>query len=265
MSGYDIFTACFPQLGYSRDIFEQLSQINDGVTIFAENSTGFVQVQENFVRLICVLPEARGCGVGRELLRAAEKLIGERYDRAVIGGESSQLFMGATDESRGFFEKCGYEISGRFEEMSRTVQDFSASEHHIPVPNGASFGWYSGTEEPLLRAVAEVDKDWVGYFRGAEVFCGYYEGEVACFCIVEPDSVCLISDGESKVGVIGCVGTVPRFRRNGMGLKMVALAMEELKKQGCGKCFIHYTAVAHWYARLGFRTFLGQSFASKML
>jgi len=67
------------------------------------------------------------------------------------------------------------------------------------------------------------------------------------------------------VGVPGCVGTVPRFRRQGIGLKMVALACEELRKMGCDTGFIHYTGVAHWYARLGFQTFLTEYFMHKAI
>ncbi|MDE6592180.1 MAG: GNAT family N-acetyltransferase, partial [Oscillospiraceae bacterium] len=87
----------------------------------------------------------------------------------------------------------------------------------------------------------------------------------ASFCILEDDVICLLSGDGEKVGSIGCVGTVPKFRRQGIGLKMVSLAAEELKKQGCGKVFIHYTHVYDWYARLGFKPFLKLKMGGKKL
>ena len=84
-------------------------------------------------------------------------------------------------------------------------------------------------------------------------------------CNAEIWTNCLLSNGKNKVGAPGCVGTVPRFRRKGIGLKMVAMACEELKKQGCDTCFIHYTGVGHWYAKLGFQTFLTWYFCKKRL
>ena len=91
------------------------------------------------------------------------------------------------------------------------------------------------------------------YFDGVEVFCGYSGGKIASFCILDDDVDCLFSDG-TRVGSIGCVGTVPPFRRRGIGLKMVELAARELYRRGCDKIFIHYTGVYDWYAKIGFKT-----------
>ena len=153
-----------------------------------------------------------------------------------------------------------------FEEMKGDLSRFRMEDHDLPVPPGTRFGWYSGPLEPLHEAVAAVDPDWVKYF-GADspVYCATLEGEIASFCNAEIWTNCLLSNGKNKVGAPGCVGTVPRFRRKGIGLKMVAMACEELKKQGCDTCFIHYTGVGHWYARLGFQTFLTWYFCKKRL
>ena len=128
------------------------------------------------------------------------------------------------------------------------------------------FGWYQGDFAKMREAVAQVDESWPQYFHeGQPVFCAMLNGEIASFCAVDVWERCLLSNGHNRVGAPGCVGTVPAFRRQGIGLKMVALACEELKKMGCDTCFIHYTGVAHWYARLGFRVFLTQHFCRKTL
>ena len=59
-----------------------------------------------------------------------------------------------------------------------------------------------------------------------------------------------------KIGGPGCVGTVPEYRRQGIGLRLVQLATGILKDQGYDLSYIHYTAVAPWYAKLGYQTVL---------
>ena len=103
------------------------------------------------------------------------------------------------------------------------------------------------------------------YFGGSKVFCGFCGGEIVSFCITEEWEPSVVSDGVHRTGAVGCVGTVPRFRRQGIGLKMVVLAAEELKKQGFGKCFIHHTGVYDWYAKIGCRTVLWELFGKKAL
>ena len=123
-----------------------------------------------------------------------------------------------------------------------------------PVPNGVSFGWEKCGSEKLLSGVGSVDIDWEQYFCEGECFCAYLGGKIASFCLVEDDVTCLFSDSHSRVGSIGCVGTVPAFRRRGLGLTMVAEASRLLLERGCDRIFIHYTGVYDWYAKLGYQT-----------
>ena len=92
------------------------------------------------------------------------------------------------------------------------------------------------------------------YFADGEVICAVSGGDIAAFCILEEDVSCVLSGGTSKMGSIGCVGTVPEFRRHGIGLEMVKRASAELLGRGSDRIFIHYTGVYDWYARLGYHT-----------
>lgn len=143
---------------------------------------------------------------------------------------------------------------GIYAEMSMELADYKLPL--MSVPEKIRFAFYRGPLERLRRAVKEVDDDWAQYFHeGSCVFCGLDGDEIASFCIVEEDAECLLSDGKSKIGSIGCVGTVPAYRRQGIGLSMVALATDELKRRGCDKAYIHYTHLDGWYGKLGYRTF----------
>lgn len=260
MEYFELFKLCFSEIKITGEIFTELSEIGSGdVIAHKENGvlTGFALTVRDNIRLLCVHPEHRGRGIGSMLLsRAEEHIISQGFDHITIGGASSQLFIGAAEDSRGFFEKHGYELYGPIAEMGGDITGFSASDYDIPVPENISFGYFDGDRDTLLRVVAAVEEDWTQYFSEGDIFCAFSGSEIASFCILDKSIDCIISDGKSTVGSIGCVGTVPRFRRQGIGLKMVALAAEELKNLGCEKCFIHYTHVYNWYARLGFENFL---------
>lgn len=252
---YLIFSRCFPQIPLDEENFCALL---GEVTLFTAEedgrTVGFAALKEDKLRLLCVLPEARKKGFGSFLLGQAEKAarLGG-FRRLIVGGTDSELLIGAPEESAGFYEKRGYRFGDCVEEMAGETARLRSA---IPA-EGVSFGSYHGSEERLKAAVLAVEEDWAQYFdERANVFCAYAGEEIASFCILGEDEQCLLSDGKNQVGVIGCVGTVPGFRRRGIGLDMVSRAAEILRERGCTKIFIHYTGVAHWYAKLGFETFL---------
>lgn len=263
MDRYLLFKECFPQIPLCRDAFEKLC---GGCEAVEDGDRGFALIKGNELRLICVLENFRRQGIGTGLVRRAEEIIKSRgYDKIYAGGFSSELFIGIPAESIDapcpFWERLGYVKTGGCAEMKRSLSDFSSENYDIPVPEDVEFGICPVCPE-LKAAVAAVEEDWVQCFDGCEVFCGLLNGEIASFCILGDDETCLISDGK-KTGSVGCVGTVPKFRKRGIGLKMVALAMEELKRRGCEGCFIHDTNVYNWYAKLGCEVFLWESFLEK--
>lgn len=117
-----------------------------------------------------------------------------------------------------------------------------------------SFGFYNGDKDALKAAVAKVDEDWVQFFDGGRIFCGYCGGEIASFCIVDDMGEHDVNGRSFRVGGPGCVGTVPEYRRRGIGLAMVARVTKILADEGFDISYIHYTGVADWYAKLGYKT-----------
>lgn len=121
----------------------------------------------------------------------------------------------------------------------------------VPCPDHITFGFYKGDIEALQSAVREVDADWVQWFGKVDrVYCAFDGDRIASFCIVDEFGE---ADG-MKVGAPGCVGTVPAYRKQGIGLRMVQKATAILKAEGYDLSWIHYTHVGHWYARLGYKT-----------
>ena len=248
MTDFEIFKAAFPKLNLCESGFSALTEGCCAV----RKTGGFGLIKGNIVALIAVAPEHQRQGTGTEIFRECTEIARKNGCKSLALGGG--LFSGAVSESAGFFRKIGFETGGEFAEMELSLTDFAVPE--IPVSENISFGYFEGDMNELKKAVAEVDEEWVQYFGHEPVFCGFADGKIAGFCIVSDNETCLLSDGRSRIGSIGCVGVVPAFRRNGIGLKMVVLAAKELKKQGCDKVFIHFTHLDRWYGKLGARTFL---------
>ncbi len=254
MTEFQIFKACFPQLIIDEQSFSRLA-FGEGVQLFREEG-GFATVRGNCIELLCVAPEYQRSGIGTRLLGQCESCISADVIRL-----SGSMLPGAAEGSGDFFRSHGYRVEGLYNEMSLELDGFIAPDY--AAPEGAQFCFYSGDIGEMRRAVAQVDEDWVQYFSEDEVlYVCLMNGEIASFCIVGEDETCLLSDGK-QIGSIGCVGTVPKFRRQGLGLQMVAFGSAHLRNIGCERVFIHYTHLDKWYGRLGAEVFLRFSPAEK--
>lgn len=186
-------------------------------------------MKENELRLLCVLPQKRGNGAGTRLFRSAEDYIRSRgYERMEIGGAGSGLLIGAPEDTCGFFEKMGCTLDDRVAEMS--IGELNLPDKPL---SGADFEIYTGDSQKLYEAVAKVDPDWAQFIGVGDVFCATVGGEIASFCILGYNDTTILNDGAKRMGSIGCVGTVPDFRRRGIGLEMVAEAAKLLLQRGC--------------------------------
>ncbi len=259
MTCFEIFRSCFPEYDLTEDIFNELVEAGNSHIISEEG--GAALINGNKIAFFAVHPDYQGKGIGSRILEKAEEYIkngGSEY--AYLRG----IFPAVPFEARNFFENKGYETEEIYSEMGMDIKDFRA--YRLTVPENVTFRYYDGDHDELLKLVAAVDKEWVQYFSCDDnVFCGYFDGKPASFCIVNESVHCLMSDGKNKVGSIGCVGTHPDYRRQGTGLRMVELATEYLAEKGCDKCLIHYTTLTDWYGRLGYRTFLSYTPARKKL
>lgn len=266
----EIYNACFPALAMTPEHFEQFL-LHDNTKLFTHRENGglvgFALVEDFALRLLCVAPAMQRKGYGTALLREAEEYLrGAGYDRIITGGVSSGLFIGAVAESWEFFAKKGYFEHRRCDEMWMKLADFQYRPENFHGHTQAEYGWYRGSLKKLHQAVAAVDESWVELYNEPEkVFTGMVGDEIASFCLVDLDAERYLMDACGRVGMPGCVGTVPKFRNRGIGIEMIAIVTEYLKQQGMDTSFIFYTGVADWYAKLGYETFLTEVFGEKKL
>lgn len=145
----------------------------------------------------------------------------------------------------------------RFEEMLLPLGGFDAHVYDRKPAPDISFGFYSGDIGELRRCVEAVERGWSEFFsESCRVFCGYVGGRLASFCIVENMGAHCINGRTFRVGGPGCVGTLPEYRCRGIGLSMVGQATQLLKDEGFDYSYIHYTAIAKWYEKLGYMPIL---------
>ena len=161
----------------------------------------------------------------------------------------------------GYFDKPYIKAleKGRvFEEMTLALHAFSLDALTIPVPQGITFGWYTGDDlAPLRQSVAKVGESWLPYFeKKDDVFCAFDGETVVSFCLLDDMGTHMHQGRTVRVAGPGCVGTIPAYRKQGIGLRMVQLATQILKERGYDIGYIHFTGVGPWYARLGYETLL---------
>ena len=266
----EIFCLCYPQFRMSKEHFERLL-INEDVHIITHcdgsKLVGFALCEKNAVRLICVRPGYQRRGTGSVLLESAERYIADKgFEKALIGGVSSKFLIGADKASAGFFEKNGYSSVGCCDEMLLKLNGFNYDSSAFRGHNCAEYGWYEGSLDKLHKAVAKVNENWVQYFDGkGHIYTASVSGETASFCLVDTDTVNYLSDAYGRVGMPGCVGTVPEFRDRGIAIEMVARVTQYLKDSGMDISFIYFTGVADWYKKLGYETFMTEIFMEKQL
>lgn len=276
---FTIFKECFPNLPINEEVFKELieDESNHYIRKCEEDELiGYSIVKDNHIMLLCVIPSHQNKGIGKELVKESEAFIKQNgFDIAILGAMNSRLFLGAVIEEKdweekhhAFFESCGYHNTGNFVEMQMPLKDVNVEE--LPVnlnPENITFGYCTDEEKSnLYEAVAQVDEEWVQYFKGSGSFyVAKEEDQIIGFTALSFDDMTLQSTGFNKVGNVGCVGVIPSKRKYGLGLTMVARSIAELKKHGVEIGYIHFTQLESWYAKLGYRTFCRFWFGSKEL
>lgn len=141
------------------------------------------------------------------------------------------------------------------DEMIIHLNKFEPNIYDRKLDDSISFGYYNGDLDELKEAVGKVVQYWAQSYNGKHrAYCGYIDGKVASFCLIEDMGVCNISGREIKIGGPGCVGTLPEYRNKGIGLTMVKNVTQILKDEGYDYSYIHFTGVAPWYKKLGYKT-----------
>ncbi len=142
-----------------------------------------------------------------------------------------------------------------YDEMILSLDEFEPCKYDKRLDDNISFGYYKGDIDELKKVVERVDQHWVQFYDASQrIYCGFVDGKIASFCLIENMGAHNIGGRKVKVGGPGCVGTLPEYRNKGIGLIMVKHVTQILKEEGYDYSYIHFTGVAPWYEKLGYKT-----------
>lgn len=154
-----------------------------------------------------------------------------------------------------FFEKRGYFADWVSADLTLNLSQYS-TPNIPPSPYDIRFGLPSDkVHAQISNAVEEVDSDWISYFAvpNAPVFAAWRNENLAGFLLLDDHADVPYCPFDARVGTIGCVGVLPAYRKQGIGLRMVDAATRELIARGCAWAHIGYTHLSHWYGRIGYQ------------
>lgn len=257
---YELYLKCFPEMKVSQNRFnERLDLIHTEKIIREEDGIlkGYAISSNNAILLLCVAPEYQHQGFGNSLLEEAEeKIKAAGYDNVVLGHSYTYLMQGVPIKSKDFFEARGYYADWTSIDMTLDLATFS--EKVIELPEYRKTIKFRLAEEKdqaqLKKAVELVNPDWVGFFDDCNSIIAVENDTILAFEILLFDNNSFYTDKRVRTGSIGCVGTIPSAREQGIGLNIVYKGITELQKNGCDEVYIEYTWLERWYGKLGFET-----------
>ena len=126
----------------------------------------------------------------------------------------------------GFFREeriCRLPENGLYSELVLHLHETARPASPVQCPESIAFGLINGDLSVLREAVRKVRTDWVPYFSPSNRFlCAFDQDKIVSFCILDDMGT---YDGV-HIGGPGCVGTVPEYRKRGIGLETVRLATD---------------------------------------
>jgi len=237
-----------------------------------------------WIQALVVRSEARGKGIGSELLGRAEEALREAGASQVFIGRDPWHYVPGLPKAlsmhRQWLEKRG------FKQLYEVSDMLSSDETDLIVTpefaDGANVKLLTpeDKEEMLTffrrcfpgRWLYEAQCYWERGGQGRE-FIGLFQGsEMIGFCRVNDEHSPLIAQNtywaplfEEPLGGIGPLGVDDQYRGKGYGLGLVKAGIAELQQRGMRQLVIDWTELVDFYAKLGFHTWKSYDLMSKTL
>ncbi len=246
-----------------------------------------------YISLLAVDPDYQGRGIGSRLLARAEAHLRQSgATRIVLGGSFHHAVPGLPDSlpaAREFFARRGYELGAKrvwdvqrdvrqFEVPGRVGQDLAAAgvEGRVVATRFANSADPEATASLLEFLHAEFPGRWCrdvahAFSRldaPAHVMTFFQGRQAVGFAQVHVPGTpgCLRWDGfDPDAAAIGPVGVARSLQGKGLGLAVVALAADFLKRKGARRVVIDWTDLVDFYGKLGFEPWLSYVLAHKTL
>ena len=264
-SCYKIYKNCFPDYPIGYEEFCERLNIKKS-KLFCETDegkiVGFAVAGSDNIAVIAVEKAYRGKGIGRNLVALCEEYLKNNGKETVkLGVGDASLFQGVPLDNDcdsniyKFFEKCGYKHSHLTYNMDIDTYSFEYAALDIPKPENVTYRLAKDSDkEDLLKAVQITEPGWTDLYKDCDddVLLAVCDNKIVAFEMINENGGVFTSEKNIKHGCIGCVGTIPEYRRKGIGLDMTAYAVQRLRALGCDKVQLLYLVLDKWYGKLGF-------------
>ncbi|KAL4866160.1 hypothetical protein BDV12DRAFT_187667 [Aspergillus spectabilis] len=248
------------------------------------------------IAVLAVTPAYQRQGIGSALLAeavnkfksnagSASGSASEPCDVTVTVGSTFPRFwpgvpIGLGEGVLEFFSKRGFEPkSGRSVDLYQDIESFEVKEEYVSRARDAGYTFAAlqedGYEECLegQRRNFSYNADWVAMYHNlpptthpSSIMTAFdtHGTQVGWTLMLHPSSPILKQNWAmpavcgSKTGLIGCVGVDSEHRRrSGVGLALVAHAVEDLKRRGVQGVFVDWVSLEGFYERVGFGVWMG--------
>ena len=188
------------------------------------------------LRLLAVRRDARGHGIGSELLREAESR-GVR----IVAAEPGNYFMpGILESMVAFFAKRGYRETNRTNNLEAA---FGVRRLDAAFEGAVKPAHSEGDRQRVLAFIArEFSPIWrFEAERGATIFYAEERGEIAGFATHEANN--------RGLGWFGPTGVAKRFRGRGFGRDLLLASLADLRRLGYHRAVIPWTDAVEFYRK----------------
>jgi beta-N-acetylhexosaminidase len=259
-----------------------LAQVDGRPVGFALTQVGAGAAPGGALLALGVLPEYRRRGVGRALHAAALQQVRARGARKVgLGSGALEYFWpGVPLDAPGawaFFQAMGWQERERSFDLVRSLADYHTPAWVWERVNGldVEYSRAAGSQgEAVLAFVAAEEIGWKGayasYFergRASDVLLARRrsDGQLVGACLLESDARRWAACFPGPLAAPGCFLVGERWQGQGIGMALVARAVELLQERGCQTCFIGWTWLVDWYGKLGFQVWQENIMSSREL
>lgn len=227
-----------------------------------------------WIQALLVAKQARGKGIGSELLRRAEDALRRHgASRVMLGNDlQSRLFPGLPEPkavTKQWFEKRGYSYR---EDVHDLVNHYADGEKvELPELQGASLSIATGSDRERMEAFMsrcfpgawdyQHREYWKRGGTGREYVLLERDGEVIGFCRMNDDQSPLLAQNiywaqtfDAPLGGIGPLGIDEGYRGYRYGISIVQAAIHYLLERGNRSIVIDTTPFVDFYGKLGYGT-----------
>jgi GNAT superfamily N-acetyltransferase len=220
------------------------------------------------VSLVLVKEEYRRRGLGRAMVDSlVEEMRGKGiYDAQLGAGSGMYLWPGVPDNLPGaqcFFETCGWSYPESSVDMVCEIGNYEPPEG---VPSDYVQGKidFVNPDESMAEDLLTFERthfpNWYPYYEGSLKERRYQgilvartkEGAIVGSTLLARSNAVWAESIGGKVGTFGAIGVSEDIRKHGVGMALASESIKVLRQSGAEKCYIGWTDLVDWYAKLGF-------------